>query len=570
MKRMFALFAALFLGRCLGMAQTSNPNVCDAFAQTGSDAGAKILACLSQFPPSGGVIDATRFPGAQTISENIFQSIKIPVTIHFGNAMFNFTVAQSVSSSNLTVDGTGATVWTVGFGRGDFFTIPDAVNYDTIKDLTVQPASGVTRSSGFLFNLGGAHHLFQHLEVIDPWNAFFVHNLLGSTLRDIKIQTTRAGTLNYGLFLYGTDIDNTIDNLYEASVYKVSDSFVHIRNRVSGLKVSTALLVSSEGGISTGAIVLDCDRGTSTSSSVAAPVACTSTYNATPTNRPELIRMSQIYIETFNTTPGVLMNGGQDIRFEDSYISGVQNAFKISGESTAIEIENNLLYTCTQQCIYDAATTSAGVGRAGLLISHNTIGAAGQTDYGTYADVEIASGTSNVRILGNRIGQSMFTNLAAYGKYGVLLDGSNNNIIIAENDFTDGNKSTANIYQAGTAGAGNVFIGNTGNGRVTDKIPFSCLNGPVLSAGQQICDDGSSSGGYNISIGAASSYGFRFWKGIAGTTLLGQIDPSGNFFVGNGSNTLYRCTAAGTLPVGALTTSTANCGASADTGLRIK
>lgn len=38
----------------------------------------------------------------------------------------------------------------------------------------------------------------------------------------------------------------------------------------------------------------------------------------------------------------------------------------------------------------------------------------------------------------------------------------------------------------------------------------------------------------------------------------------------NGSNVVYRCTVAGTLPVGALTISSGNCGNSADTGLRVK
>ncbi len=50
------------------------------------------------------------------------------------------------------------------------------------------------------------------------------------------------------------------------------------------------------------------------------------------------------------------------------------------------------------------------------------------------------------------------------------------------------------------------------------------------------------------------------------------IDPSGNVLAGGGSTTVYRCTVAGALPVGALTTNTANCGASgtADSGLRVK
>jgi hypothetical protein len=59
-----------------------------------------------------------------------------------------------------------------------------------------------------------------------------------------------------------------------------------------------------------------------------------------------------------------------------------------------------------------------------------------------------------------------------------------------------------------------------------------------------------------------------------GSTNLFTVDPSGNVVLngtmstGSATQTIYRCTTAGTLPVGALTTATANCGASADTGLR--
>lgn len=48
------------------------------------------------------------------------------------------------------------------------------------------------------------------------------------------------------------------------------------------------------------------------------------------------------------------------------------------------------------------------------------------------------------------------------------------------------------------------------------------------------------------------------------------IDSDGNFYGGAGTNIIYRCTAAGTLPIGALTIAKGNCGASLDTGLRTK
>lgn len=45
---------------------------------------------------------------------------------------------------------------------------------------------------------------------------------------------------------------------------------------------------------------------------------------------------------------------------------------------------------------------------------------------------------------------------------------------------------------------------------------------------------------------------------------------SGNLSIGSDPQTVYRCTSAGTLPAGALTTVSGSCGAAEDTGLRVK
>ena len=70
------------------------------------------------------------------------------------------------------------------------------------------------------------------------------------------------------------------------------------------------------------------------------------------------------------------------------------------------------------------------------------------------------------------------------------------------------------------------------------------------------------------SLIAGMSYGYA-----SDTTLHvgapGGTTTTGNTFINAGTNVLYRCTTAGTLPVGALTTVSGNCGASADTGLRV-
>ena len=74
-----------------------------------------------------------------------------------------------------------------------------------------------------------------------------------------------------------------------------------------------------------------------------------------------------------------------------------------------------------------------------------------------------------------------------------------------------------------------------------------------------------------------NSYGLAYLEGglSVGTSLPadpgnGGINAAGNISAGGGTNILYRCTTAGTLPIGALTTATGSCGASVDTGLRVK
>jgi hypothetical protein len=50
----------------------------------------------------------------------------------------------------------------------------------------------------------------------------------------------------------------------------------------------------------------------------------------------------------------------------------------------------------------------------------------------------------------------------------------------------------------------------------------------------------------------------------------GNLSAAGNVTAAGGSNVVLRCTTAGTLPIGALTITSASCGASTDTGLRVK
>ena len=88
------------------------------------------------------------------------------------------------------------------------------------------------------------------------------------------------------------------------------------------------------------------------------------------------------------------------------------------------------------------------------------------------------------------------------------------------------------------------------------------------NATQSLADD-SAGGGWNMMVSTGASYGFRFWSGNA-ATKLGQIDMNGNWWISGGTQVVYRCATAGTLPIGALTITAGSCGTTTDTGLRTK
>ncbi len=78
------------LGQTAGA--SGNRAVVDATSFAGSDAGAKIAAAVATLPPSGGVVDARGFSGAQTVSTDPFSSSPTPAVVLLGSATFNTSV----------------------------------------------------------------------------------------------------------------------------------------------------------------------------------------------------------------------------------------------------------------------------------------------------------------------------------------------------------------------------------------------------------------------------------------------------------------------------------------------
>lgn len=222
------------------------------------------------------------------------------------------------------------------------------------------------------------------------------------------------------------------------------------------------------------------------------------------------------------------------------------------------------------------------------IVANNSITGVDQgiNDYGIY----LGGTSSNNVISSNQITGTLST--ASF--YGIYLEtGATNNSGLPTNVFSgSGSPTTAPFTYIGSSAANN-----------TNQITTELINGGAVSPwafthfsnGFLFFNNGSTDSpliagytaantnvGFNFSTayslngcsGAAIRYGSNL--GEVGGAVTGAMDSSGDFCsignitAGNGTNTLYRCTTAGTLPVGALTTVTGNCGAFTDTGIRVK
>src|SRR5262245_44453394 len=72
--------------------------VCDQYS--GSDAGARIAACIADLPATGGIADARGLEGIHTVSRNMFSGITKPFTLMLCATSLHITVTQSIAATN--------------------------------------------------------------------------------------------------------------------------------------------------------------------------------------------------------------------------------------------------------------------------------------------------------------------------------------------------------------------------------------------------------------------------------------------------------------------------------------
>lgn len=139
--------------------------------------------------------------------------------------------------------------------------------------------------------------------------------------------------------------------------------------------------------------------------------------------------------------------------------------------------------------------------------------------------------------------------LQGFRDRGAYLLGSQNHVIMVDTACTGvacASDNNVNIEETDNAGTPLWYILNKGfgyflrgmqlNADLTFPIASTGIAGPT--AAQGIHDD-AALGGWNFSTGASATYGYRFWKGAPGGTLLAVLKPSGEFdatsFAGNGT-----------------------------------
>ena len=253
-----------------------------------------------------------------------------------------------------------------------------------------------------------------------------------------------------------------------------------------------------------------------------------------------------------------------------------------------------------------------------IWISYNTFSTLSGNPTG--GAIELIGVTSGGAAEGNHISSNLLE-VVNY-KYGVNLSAyAYNNEITANGCYDGGAQYAGCVHFSSTAQHNHAESSNQGSGTVayfSDDVgaattntlqdftgnnpsyyPNSLILGPVSGSTVSLTGQATAlsfnSGGIYYFGGATSSYpalfrnsgslNLRLADNSADTSLsLGTIIVSGglkqgstwiingnsNVAAGGGTNTVYRCLTAGTVPVGVLTINSTICGTSTDTGLRVK
>lgn len=247
---------------------------------------------------------------------------------------------------------------------------------------------------------------------------------------------------------------------------------------------------------------------------------------------------------------------------------------------------NNTWNTTCVQCDFDLPGTSNLTLPSTLTNSGESIKFIGTT----FANSLTGNSAYKANCIDNSIGALL-----------TFVGGSMDNCQFVQDTATGGNtvflgvnqenpSATNNTNSFGTVSAGTVEVygGVLSQDASTGTVPtaFWSVSGGSLTITGGWADNYNATQMYRVSVSGSGNLALSkvisnggniqsfpytgTTSGIVDISYSGNITTSGNIASGLGSNVVYRCATAGTLPIGALTITAANCGSTADTGIRVK
>lgn len=401
----------------------------------GADAGAKIAACITALPATGGTCDARGLEGPQTAAATI--TISKPVTLLLGftsltsSASPAFDFAAGAAGSAILGLGRVATILITSSPTADIIQINSAGgSYIQIHNLGFR--SSVTRTAGAAIHPIAGEAIVSDVRIDKTYNGLQATNTTaGLMARDVTMSAGLAagGNWNAGILLGGvgpgTVNSMQFNNVYINSDAPFADAMVDIQDGADGINFSQCQFVW--GGFSTTAIWLRTTVGG---------------------RAPEWMKFSEVLVESGPTADGIVIDAGRHVEFTNSYIGGAKRGLVVAPGVIDVQWHGGIIYRNQEHGVYLAGHTRLN----GVALGNNGLAA-----NNTYDDIYVASGTTDFTIINVRTGDldGLPANRVKYNLE--IATGPSNRYIIAQNNFVG---SATAAFSNGATGADRYEFGN--------------------------------------------------------------------------------------------------------------
>lgn len=503
----------------------------------GSDAGAKINACISG-SPAGAVWDArslTSSPtAASTIAVNKKGKLLMPPTTLTSSASTN-SMLISAQGAEVSCDNTAnnygggpcilattnATAHVVGISTG-------AVS---VHDLSLQYSGAGVRTGGsglkFYRDSGATGGNFYRLE-IDEGLWIPINMAEGATVafRDIRITGTAGGTGRLwtawqigGCQAAGTPAEMGCSTT--ASVTTDSSYF----NIIIGYNIAaqSGAVMRVDAGVDTPEfnyllIIASGDCQTITACGKGMVIENTTAEALPALARPNWVRCYSCIVENVGggfvtSEPAVHITAGRSIRFDGNtaMVCGAQCFLIAPGTGATDDLKNarvvdsveitgiisaqagqEIIRLETQAGNYEPISSN-GLAIGDIKIHHNRLAQGSLAATNTYSTIYVSANIERFHIESNNFDRFV-SGVTQKPKYFVeIAAGTSNNYVVAHNQFTAAHRGTGDFLDGGT-GVAKIISPNMGDGSyiVPNGVPYSMQTSAAAVGGKLYIDSGAS------------------------------------------------------------------------------